>query len=87
MLHIAALLKPLLSDVCLQVQHCAVTAIGRMAHTSRTASRAVLNENLLPTLLCNIDQRNVKSLQCMFKTEVVTKTITENVQEISAVRS
>lgn len=53
------LLKPLLSDVSVQIQQCAAIALGRMVHHSEKFAEQVLNNDFLPILLRHIDKQTV----------------------------
>lgn len=53
------LLKPLLTDVCVQVQQCAAIGLGRILHQKEEMALKALNLNFLPILLTNIQNKNV----------------------------
>lgn len=53
------LLKPLVEDVCVQVQQCAVVALGRIAHhAGPSVGLKAVNDGILHTILHNLDRRN-----------------------------
>ncbi|XP_044763953.1 sperm-associated antigen 6-like [Coccinella septempunctata] len=56
--NILDLLRPLLTDVCIQVQQCAAIGLGRILHQRETIALKALNMNVLSILLTNIQNKN-----------------------------
>lgn len=57
--NVVDLLRPLLGDICVQIQQCAAVAMGRLAHHDAQIASDLLKGDMLQLLLKNIDQRNV----------------------------
>lgn len=59
--NVIELLRPLLNDVCVQIQQCAAVAFGRMAHHDPVIGNEMLRGDLLDLLLKDIEKRNVSN--------------------------
>lgn len=53
------LLRPLLTDICVQIQQCAIIALGRLVNHDVKMAQQILNQDFLPLLIHNIDKKNV----------------------------
>lgn len=60
--NVLELLRPLLNDVCFQIQQCAALAIGRLVHHDAKLAGQVLNRDILPILLRDIEKQNVREI-------------------------
>ncbi|KAI4454662.1 sperm-associated antigen 6 armadillo repeat-containing [Holotrichia oblita] len=56
--HVLALLRPLLSDICVQIQQCAIIALGRLVNHDVKVAQEILNQDFIPLLIRNIDKKN-----------------------------
>lgn len=55
------LLKPLLSDVVPSIQHMAAIALGKLANHDINLAQNIIQEDILPRLLHNIEKQNVRA--------------------------
>lgn len=53
------LLRPLLSDPCIQIQQCAAIAVGRLVHHDAAIAETIINLGFVPILLNSIGTGNV----------------------------
>lgn len=56
------LLRPLLSDVVPSIQHMAAIALGKLANHDINLAQDIIQEDILPCLLHNIEKQNVRAL-------------------------
>ncbi|XP_060532950.1 sperm-associated antigen 6-like isoform X3 [Cylas formicarius] len=52
------LLKPLVSDVCPQIKHCALVALGRLIHADETIAEQIVKSGTLSVLLNDLTSGN-----------------------------
>ncbi|KAJ3618002.1 hypothetical protein MTP99_006039 [Tenebrio molitor] len=56
--NVLELLKPLLSDICKQIQHCATIALGRIIQNDVNVAKKFTRAELLPILLASLPKEN-----------------------------
>ncbi|XP_022904975.1 sperm-associated antigen 6-like [Onthophagus taurus] len=52
------LLRPLISDICMQIQQCAIIALGRLVNHDPKIAQQILNQDFLPVLIHDLDKQN-----------------------------
>ncbi|KRT83887.1 Armadillo repeat containing protein [Oryctes borbonicus] len=56
--HVLELLRPLLTDICVQIQQCAIIALGRLVNHDVRVAQQILTQDFIPLLIHNIDKKN-----------------------------
>ncbi|GJQ81956.1 hypothetical protein Trydic_g20421 [Trypoxylus dichotomus] len=56
--HVLELLRPLLTDICIQIQQCAIIALGRLVNHDVRLAQQILSQDFISLLIHNIDKKN-----------------------------